>query len=51
MHKEERNVLKDERKTDRCTLDSREKTIAILGDSWWSRTAKEEGNKVNVDNF
>ena len=39
------------RKIDECdvekfgTLDSSEKTIAILGDTWWPQTAKQEGNK------
>ena len=28
------------------TLDSSEKTIAILGDRWWPRTAKQEGDKI-----
>ena len=27
-------------------LDSREKTIAILGDRWWPQTAKQEGDKI-----
>ena len=41
MHKEERHVLEEEmREVDACdmeefgTLDSRDKTIAILGDRW-----------------
>ena len=29
------------------TLDSSEKTIAILGDSWWPQTAKQEGDKIS----
>ena len=41
------------RKIDECgmekfgTLNSSEKTIAILGDRWWPQTAKQEGNKVS----
>ncbi|CAN0039385.1 unnamed protein product [Sphacelaria rigidula] len=27
-------------------LDSREKTIAILGDRWWQRTAKQDGDEI-----
>ena len=27
-------------------LDSREKTIAILGDRWWPQTAKQDGGKI-----
>ena len=50
MYKEERDVLEEEMgKIDECdlkeldTLDSSEKTIAILGDRRWSQEAKEEG--------
>ena len=28
------------------TLDSSEKTIAILGDRWWPHTAKQKGDKI-----
>ena len=28
------------------TLDSSEKTIAILGDRWWSHTAKQGGDEI-----
>ena len=41
------------RKIDECdmekfgTLDSSEKTIAILGDRWWPQTAKLEGEKIS----
>ena len=28
------------------TLDSSEKTIAVLGDRWWPQTAKQEGDKI-----
>ena len=44
-------MLEEMRKIDECdvekfgTLDSSEKTIAILGDTWWPQTAKQEGNK------
>ena len=47
MYKEERDVLEEEmREIDECdmeefdTLDSSEKTIAILGDRWWPQAAK-----------
>ena len=29
------------------TLDSSEKTIAILGDRWWPQTAKQKGDKIS----
>ena len=29
------------------TLDNSEETIAILGDRWWSQTAKQEGDKTS----
>ena len=52
MYKEERNVLQEmKKKKDECgmdkfgTLDSSEKTFAILGDRWWPQTAKQEGDK------
>ena len=41
------------KKTDECdmekfgTLDSSEKTIAILGDRWWAQTAKQEGDEIS----
>ena len=28
------------------TLESGEETIAIIGDRWWSHTAKQEGEKI-----
>ena len=40
------------RKIDECdmekfgTLDSSEKTMAILGDTWWPQTVKQEGDKT-----
>ncbi|CAM9645227.1 unnamed protein product, partial [Laminaria digitata] len=52
MYTEERDVLEEEMRTipvDGCnmkkfgTLDSSEKTIAILGDRWWPQTAKQVG--------
>ena len=51
-YKEERHVLEEMRKIDECgmekfgTLDSSEKTIAILGDGWWLQTAKQERHKI-----
>ena len=42
------------RKIDKCgmetfgTLDSSEKTIAMLGDRWWPQTAKQEEDKLEV---
>ena len=41
------------RKLDECELEefgrlmSSEKTTAMLGDRWWPRTAKQEGDKIN----
>ena len=29
------------------TLDSTEKTIAILGDRWWPKTAKQKGDPIS----
>ena len=53
-YKEERDVLEEEmRKIDECdmeqfgTLNSSEKTIAILGDRWWPQAAKQEGDKIS----
>ena len=51
-YKEERHVL-EMRKIDEGdrekfgTLDSSEKTIAILGDKWWPQTAKQKEDKVS----
>ena len=48
-----RHSNQEMRKIDECdmekfgTLDSSGKTIAILGDSWWPHTAKQEGDKIN----
>ena len=52
IYKKERDVL-EMRKIDECgmekfgTLNSSEKTIAILGDRRWAQTAKQEGDKIN----
>ena len=51
--KEERDVLEEMRKINECdvekfgTLDSREKTVAILGGRWWPQTVKQEGDKIS----
>ena len=40
------------RKFDECDmaefgrLESRKKTIAILGDRWWPQTAKQDGDRI-----
>ena len=54
IYKEERGVLKEEmREIDQCdmeefaTLDSSEKTIAILGGRWWPPAAKQEGDEIS----
>ena len=52
IYKEERDVL-EMRKIDECgmekfgTLDSGEKTIAILGDGCWPQTVKQKGDKIS----
>ena len=52
MYKEERDVL-EMRKIDEHgmenfgSLDSSEKTVAILGDKWWAQTAKQEGDMTS----
>ena len=53
IYKEERDVLEEEmRKFDECDMkefgrpESSAKTIAILGDRWWSQTAKQEGEWI-----
>ena len=33
------------------TVDSSDKTIAILGDRWWPQTAKQQGGKVSERNL
>ena len=53
IYKEERNASQKMRKIDECdmkefgTLDSSEKTIAILGDRWWPQKAKQQGDKTS----
>ena len=48
LYKEEPIVLENMRKIDGCdmekfgTLNSSEKTIAVLGDGWWPHTAEKE---------
>ena len=48
-------MLEGVRKIDECdmekfgTLDSSEKTIAILGNRWWPKTAKQEGDKIRKE--
>ena len=58
MHKSEQGVLEEEmRKISECgmeqfgSLDSCEKTIAILGDRWRPQTAKQEGDNSEADFF
>ena len=52
IYKEERDVL-EMRKIDDCdmekfgTLESSEKTIAILGDRWWPQKAKQQGDTIS----
>ena len=52
--KEVRHVLEEMKKIDLCvmekfgTLHSSEKTIAILGDTRWPQTAKQEGEKLSA---
>ena len=46
-------MFEEMRKIDECdmekfgTLDSSEKTIAILGDRWWPQKAKQQGDKLS----
>ena len=52
MYKDGRDVLGmrkiDEFGMDKFgTLDSREKTVAILGDRWWPQTAKQQRDKIS----
>ena len=52
VNKEERDALEEMRKIhesdmDFGTLDSSEKTIAILGDRWRPQTAKQQGGKIS----
>ena len=52
-YKEERDILEEETREVKeggiqsfDALDSREKTIAILGDRWWPQTVKQDGDKI-----
>ena len=54
IYKEERDALEEEvRKLDVCDmevfrrLESSEKAIAIVGDRWWSQTAKQDGDRIS----
>ena len=46
-------MLEMMKKVDECgmekfgTLDSSEKTIAILGDRWWPQTAEQQGDQLS----
>ena len=51
---EERGALEEEmRKLDVCDMEefgrlkSSEKTIAILGDRWWTQIAKQDGDRIS----
>ena len=52
-YKEERDALEEMRKFDVCDmeefgrLESSEKTIVVLGDRWWSQTAKQDGDRTS----
>ena len=51
--REERNASEEMRKQDVCDVEefgrpeSSEKSIAILGDRWWSQTAKQEWDRTS----
>ena len=53
MYKEERDALEEMRKLDVCDMEkfgrrkSSEKTIAILGDIGWPKTAKQDGDRIS----
>ena len=54
IYKEERDALEEDmKKLDVCDmeefgrLESSEKTMAILGDRWWSETAKQDGDRIS----
>ena len=53
IYKEERDALEEMSKLDVCDmeefgrLESSEKTIAILGDSWWPQTANQDGDRIS----
>ena len=46
-------MLEEMVKLDECDVEtfgrpgSSEKTIAILGDTWWPQTAKQDGNRIS----
>ena len=53
LYQEERDVLEGEMRDLNKSgmksfdaLDSRKKTIAILGDRWWPQAAKQDGDKI-----
>ena len=53
LYQEERDVLEGEMRDSNKrgmgsfdVFDRREKPIAILGDSWWPQTAKQDGDKI-----
>ena len=56
IKREKRDVF-EMRKIDECdmekcgTLDSSEKTIAILGDRWWPQMAKQAGDRISKKNY
>ena len=53
IYEEERDAIEEMTTTDEWdtekfgTLDSSEKTIVILGDRWWPRTTKQEGDTMS----
>ena len=53
INKEERDTLEEARTLDvfdmeeLCRLEGSDKTIAILGDRWWSQTAKQNGDGIS----
>ena len=57
IYKEERDALEEMSKLDVCDmeefgrLESSEKTIAILGDSWWPQTANQDGDRISRQFF
>ena len=53
MYKSEQDGLEEMRKLGDYVmeefgrLESSEKTIAILGDTWWRQTAKQDGDRIS----
>ena len=47
MLKEQMNKLNECAMGKLGTLDSSERTIAILGDRWWPQTTTQEGDKIS----